>query len=102
MSKNYGTNISFDEKGTTHFNHWQDCDSIIADNIQAQNTGEGTGSDDMKHAARIPMALLEKWKNEEGLDYHLVGQCPETTGKFWKKLQSPEWLYLRRWTGKVV
>jgi len=98
----YATNLRIDENGAHHFHHEQECGGILEENKEAQNSGIGQGSADMKHAARIPIALLEQWKNEENLDYNLVGSCPETTGRFWKKLQSREWMHLRRWKGRVV
>ena len=58
--------------------------------------------DDMKLAASIPLIVLEHWRKHEGLDYNLVGACPDTTARFWKKVQGQEWKGFRVWEGRVV
>ena len=73
--------------------------SVLKDNKEKRENGV---MDDMKLAASIPLIVLEHWRTHEGLDYNLVGSCPDTTARFWRKLQDREWEKFRIWGGKIV
>lgn len=88
--------------GSVIIQHKQDVGAVLKENKEMRDHHGGNIEDDMKLAARVPMVLLEKWRNEENLDYHMIGRCPEMTARFWKKLQDPSWRNLRVWDGKVV
>lgn len=105
---NARTKMVSDKHDHIRITHEQDVSSILTENKELYDKHGGNiqlddeHGMDMKLAARVPMVLLEKWRIEEGLDYHKVGQDPEMTARFWKKLQDPTWSKLRVWNGKVV
>jgi len=109
MIKGNATTQNYSE-GENHLRvtHSQDVSGILTENAElAEKHGgnvqlDGPNGAEMKLAARVPMVLLEKWRLEEGLDYHLVGRDPEMTARFWKKMQDPSWRKLRVWDGQVV
>ena len=68
-----------------------DVQPILDLNKAQANNGDGfTPSRDMKHIARIPLVIVEKWKNELGVD--LFNKDHE--GKIRQLLNDPDWLYL--------
>jgi hypothetical protein len=105
---NATTQLHSDNKDHLRITHEQDVSGVLKENAELASLHGGNvqldGPDgaEMKLAARVPMVLLEKWRIEEGLDYHLVGRDPEMTARFWKKLQDPSWQKLRVWDGKLV
>ncbi len=105
---NASTKMHSDNKDHLRIVHEQDVSGVLKENeeLYKEHGGnvqlDGPDGAEMKLAARVPMVLLEKWRIEEGLDYHLVGRDPEMTARFWKKLQDPSWSKLRVWNGKVV
>lgn len=96
----YKTEIYQDGVGSEmKIKHTQKVDHILDTNEElSKDQQEGQ---DMKLAARIPLAVLHAWE-QEGLDLSRVGIDPEMTGMFWKKLQSPEYAKLRVWKGRMV
>ena len=53
--------------------------------------------DSFLHVAHIPMIIIEKWRNEEGIDVF----NPEHINKVRAKLNSSEYKYLRTTAGRV-
>ncbi|UMO76437.1 hypothetical protein DNAM_90 [Pseudomonas phage BroderSalsa] len=71
----------------------QEVGSVVDDNKRARLSGDHDqrGKDGRKFAA-VPMLVLEKLKAEKGIDWQLVGKCPDATGAFLTWLQeNPAW-----------
>lgn len=66
----------------------QEVGSILESNRQERVSGDNDqkGKDGRKFAS-VPMLVLEKLKQEQGIDWNLVGQCPDHTGRFFLWLQ---------------
>lgn len=78
----------------------QDIAPILDRNKALYNdTGyrQKTMKDNFWHAAHIPMIIIEKWRNEEGIDVF----NPEHITKVRAKLNSSEYKYLRTSTGRI-
>ncbi len=75
--------------------HRQDCNAILDWNARAR--GEEQRSDWGRHVARIPNVIYVQWLNEA----HAAGRTdlrmftPEFDEYVQKKLDDPEWAYLR-------
>ena len=65
--------ISTDE--TTTFMRSQDC-TPIAEYAKAQHNAGMTGSADVKHAARVPMVIIEQYCNDNGVAFSEFMQNP--------------------------
>ena len=78
----------------------QDVEPIIESN-KAMQKDENYSKDGIKrewwHAARIPVVIQEKWLREEGIDVFKTEHWPRLK----KKLNDPDWMYLKTTTGKV-
>ena len=73
-----------------------DVGPVLSLNRAQANNGDGfTPSRDMKHIARIPLVIVEKWKNELGVDVF----NKDHDKKIRQLLNDPDWRYLRTSTG---
>ena len=66
---NDGTGVSTElhiSNGDVTFNRVQDCDPI-AEWSKAQHNAGFTGSSDVKHAARLPSVIVEKYLNDNNI-----------------------------------
>jgi hypothetical protein len=86
----------FDTNGKDYaVEHVQDVEPILEWNKEARTQDQP--SDWGRHVGRIPNVILIRWLNEE----HARGNTslrmfsPEFDQLIWKKLQDPEWIYLR-------
>lgn len=52
---------------------------------------------DVWHAATVPETVILKWRFEDGIDIY----NPDHFDAVRKKLNDPEWAYLRTWEGKI-
>ena len=78
----------------------QNIAPILDRNKALYNDGDykqKTMKDSFWHAAHIPMIVIEKWRNEEGIDVF----NPEHINKVRAKLNSSEYQYLRTSTGRI-
>lgn len=57
------------EDGQVHFQRWQDCEPEMEWAKGMRNDGEGARSPDMRHRARFPVALVEKYCNDTGITF---------------------------------
>jgi hypothetical protein len=75
--------------------HMQDVEPILDWN--AQSRGDEQRSDWGRHVARIPNVIYVKWLNEEHAKGHASLRLftPEFDAIVQKKLNDPEWAYLR-------
>lgn len=69
----------------------QDVESIVDQNKAERLSGDNDqkGKNGRKFAS-VPMVVLERWKQDYGVDYMLFGICPDTTVRFIKLLNDPE------------
>jgi len=79
---------------TTTLSRHQDVQPILEDNKLLQNNPEYTKhgfKNEFWHYGSIPIVLIEKWLNEEGLDVFNKNHSK----RMFQKLNSPEYKYLR-------
>lgn len=70
----------------------QDCDPILDANKEAQNHLNPNNADkSMRMVARIPVVIIEKWRNELGIDYFNKDHQEAVN----RLLNSSEWAWLR-------
>lgn len=67
----------------------QDVSDILDDNRVERDSGDNDRRDrDVRKFASIPVIVLQQLKDQHGLDWNLVGTCPDTTGRFFRWLES--------------
>lgn len=75
-----------------------DVEPLLDDNKALYSSGDGyTPSREMRRAASIPLAIVEKWKNELGVDLFNPDHLPAVR----RLLNSNEYLYLRTAPGRL-
>ena len=74
-----------------HFERVQDVEPILARNKMLRAEKQ---RGDFRHIASIPNVILERWMNEEGVNY-LALPGDEFARLIRKKLADPEWRWLR-------
>lgn len=75
----------------------QDCTSI-AETAQARHNEGLTGTSELKHAARIPMVMVEKYLNDNNISFH---EWSTDKAHIRRMLQDPALAYFRIWRGRV-
>jgi hypothetical protein len=75
----------------------QDCTPIMED-AQARHNAGFTGTSEMKHAARIPDVIVEKYCNDNGI---LFSEFLSNKVHIKRVLNDPALAYFRIWKGKV-
>ncbi len=79
-------------EGVVHFERRQDVEPILHHNKALQAMPQK--SDFMRQIANIPCVILEKWANEDGA--HIFKMPRHEYSKYIRrKLNDPEWRYLR-------
>lgn len=87
-----------EDDGTVHMRRTMDALPILESAKAAHNSGAGSSpSGDLKWVGSIPMGLWLKWKMEDGVD--ILQRGSEEFLK--RKLNDPEFAYLRVWTGRI-
>ena len=76
----------------------QDCDPIVED-AQARHREGFHGTPEMRHAARIPLVVVEKYCNDQGIDLAEWGRDKIHVRRM---LQDPALAAFRIWPGKVA
>lgn len=79
----------------TTFQRTQDC-TPIAEYAKAQHNAGMTGSADVKHAARLPMVIVEAYCNENGVSFAEFMQNPVHVKRL---VQDPKNDAFRIWKG---
>ena len=70
----------------------QDVTPLLDINKRQANDGDGyTPSREMRHIARIPNVVIEKWLNEYGVNIFNKDHLPAVK----RLLNDPDWRYLR-------
>lgn len=80
--------VMHEEDGKTVFERVQDC-TPIADLTKSLHNEGAHGSGEMKHAAKIPMVLIEKYCNLNGItfrewignEHHIRAMCNDAALK---------------------
>lgn len=87
-----------DERETT-ISYEQDVEGLLDYNkeIQKADLTSYKRKRDIWHAAQIPEGIILKWRSEEGIDVY----NPQHWERIRKKLNDPDWKYLRTWQGRV-
>ena len=80
--------LNFEEDGSVVRKDSQDVTSILSDNAEERNSGDNDqrGKNARKFAS-IPVIVLQQLKDQLGIDWNLVGKCPDHTGRFFLWLQ---------------
>lgn len=69
----------------------QDCDPILDANKAAQNDDNPLKRGDLRMVARIPFVVMDRWRNELGVDYW----NPDHQQAVDRLLASSDWKWLR-------
>ena len=75
----------------------QDCDPI-AEFAKAKHLAGDFGSSDMKHAAKIPFVIIEKYCNDHGI---LFSEFMQDKAHIKRVLNDPTLSHFRIWKGQV-
>lgn len=87
-----------DDNGDTHIGAEQDVAPILDANIAVQNASDGWSHDKtFRHIGRIPMVVIEQWKNDDGINFHDENAAKEVI----RRLNSNEFYKLRTSNWKV-
>lgn len=86
-----------DIEGRTYFGRSQDCSAIVED-VKARQSHGMTGSSEMKHAARIPTIVVEKYCNDHDISFHEFMANREHIRRV---LNDPSLSAFRIWRGQV-
>ncbi len=73
----------FTEDGSMIRQDTQDIGFALTANKQERNSGDNdqSGKNGRKFAS-VPVIVLQTLKDQLGIDYNLVGTCPDHTGRF--------------------
>lgn len=86
-----------DEDGRTIFSTSQDC-TAIAEYAKAQHNEGNFGSSEMRHAARIPNVIVEKYCNDNGVSFEAFMADPVHIKRL---VENPDNSMFRIWKGRL-
>ena len=86
-----------DGNGTITFETKQDVGAILEDAKRRSIEGS-TGSSEMKHAARIPLIVVDKYCNDHGITFHEFQGNKEHIRRV---LTDPALAHFRIWKGAI-
>lgn len=87
-----------DSDGSLIVHRLADVEPLLELNKALATSGDGyTPSRDLRRAASIPLAIIEKWKNELGVDVFDQNDLPKVR----QLLNSSEYAYLRTAPGRL-
>tara|TARA_R110002012_G_scaffold26122_6_gene85488 strand:+ start:6021 stop:6377 length:357 start_codon:yes stop_codon:yes gene_type:complete len=99
MSSELQANVHHDtNEDKIHISHSQDVSAILAANKRAREQAEGQKMGDMVRVATIPDVVAIEWI-KEGIN--VMAPNREDLRRMKKKLNSPEWAYLRTGGGRL-
>ena len=79
----------------------QDVEPILEQNRRAQSLNDGySPSRELKRVASIPLVVVQKWMQDDGVNFLALGK-QEKRAYLRRKLNDPEWQYLRTSPGKM-
>ena len=85
------------EDGALHTGTVQDCTSI-AEYAKARHNEGHIGSGDMRLAASVPMVMIEKYCNDNGIEYREFAGSQEHIKRL---LSDPALEHFRIWKGRL-
>ena len=93
------TNVLFDSSGEIVFRTQQNVAPVLDNNHVLRNHEDRgyTHSKDMRRVASIPVVLIEQWLRDDGLDIY----NPDHADRLMKKLNDPDYAYLRTAPGHL-
>lgn len=91
-----GTQFHFHD-GAMTVQRSQDC-TAIAEDAKARSSSGLTGSSEMKHAARIPLVMVEKYCNDNKIEFSEFMQNNEHIRRV---LNDPAMSHFRIWKGAI-
>jgi hypothetical protein len=92
------TRLEEDSDGSLIVHRLADVEPLLELNKALVTSGDGyTPSRDLRRAASIPMAIIEKWRNEHGIDVF----DPNHIGAVRRLLNSNEYAFLRTAPGRL-
>jgi hypothetical protein len=92
------TRLVEDGDGSLIVHREADVEPLLEANKALYNSGDGyTPSRELRRAASIPLAIVEKWHNELGVDIFNPDHLPAVR----RLLNSSEYLYLRTAPGRL-
>lgn len=92
-------NVQHDQSDNKiHISHSQDVTAILEANKRAREQAEGQRMGDMVRVATIPDVVAVEWMNE---GINVMAPNKEDLARMKKKLNSPEWAYLRTGGGRL-
>lgn len=86
-----------EEDGKTIFKRTQDCTPIVEYCKGMQAIGN-VGTSEMKWVGKIPKAEVEKYMNDNGIDFHEFCANPVHVQRY---LNDPDHKLLRIWSGRL-
>lgn len=86
-----------DQEGKTIFSTTQDC-TPIAEYAKAQHNEGNFGTSDVKHAARIPNVIVEKYCNDHGVTFEQFMGDPVHIKRL---VEHPDNSMFRIWRGRL-
>lgn len=99
MSDELIANLHHDEgEDKMHISHSQDVSGILKANKEARDLAEGRRMGEMQRVASIPSVLVVEWMNE---GINVMAPNHEDLKRMKKKLNSPEYAYLRTGGGRL-
>lgn len=75
----------------------QDCTSIAESAMARHNEGLH-GTSELKHAARIPMVMVEKYLNDNNITF---AEWSQNKAHIRRMLQDPALAHFRIWKGRI-
>lgn len=92
-----GTRIHTNDSGDVTFERIQDCTPILERTTALSNEGHH-GSNEMRHAASIPMVIVERYLNDHNITLAEFMGNPEHVKRM---LNDPSLSGFRIWKGRV-
>jgi hypothetical protein len=88
--------------GGTRFHSVAATDPVIEQNKAMRTHNDGySPSRELRRVASIPFIIGLQWLNEEGWWFLDAGHDPDVAVKLARKLNDPDWAYLRTADGQV-
>lgn len=83
-----------DKEGGVTIQRTQDVSGILESNRAMHNDSEQNSKSAFRRVANIPNSVIEQWM-KEGINFFDMGKDPDVRKAVLRKLNSPEWKYLR-------
>ena len=89
--------LMHEEDGKTIFQRVQDCDPIAEQTKALHNAGVH-GSSEMRHAAKLPMVLIERYCNDNGITFR---EWMNEPAHIRRMCNDPSLSHFRVWKGAI-